>query len=75
MLFYPGGSDKRLVGIKLLVQTRDHLVDSWWYRQETRNGAVTGRRWPHSGVGQDFLLHRRAPLTKTTITRKQKSKK
>ena len=30
--------------------------------------AVTGRRCPHSGVGEDFLVHRPGPLTKTGIT-------
>ena len=27
--------------------------------------AVTGRRCPHSGVGEDFLGHRPGPLTKS----------
>ena len=34
--------------------------------------AVTGRRCPHSGVGEDFLGHRPSPLTKTGVTRERK---
>ena len=34
--------------------------------------AVTGRRCPHSGVGEDFLASRPGPLTKTGVTQKQK---
>ena len=34
--------------------------------------AVTGRRCPHSGVGEDFLGHRPGPLTKTGVTRERK---
>ena len=37
--------------------------------------AVTGRRCPHSGVGEDFLARRTGPLTKTGVTRKQKVSK
>ena len=40
-----------------------------------RARAVTGRQCPHSGVGQDFLLRRRVPLTETAVTRKQKVEK
>ena len=40
-----------------------------------RARAVTGRRCPHSGVGEDFLPHRRVPLMKMAVTRKQKVKK
>ena len=31
--------------------------------------AVTGRRCPHSGVGEDFLVHRPGPPTKTAVVR------
>ena len=34
--------------------------------------AVTGRRCPHSGVGQDFLPRRTCPLMKTAVIGKQK---
>ena len=34
--------------------------------------AVTGRRCPHSGVGEDFLARGMGPLTKTGVTQKQK---
>ena len=34
--------------------------------------AVTGRRCPHSGVGEDFLAHRPGPLTKMGVTREGK---
>ena len=34
--------------------------------------AVTGRRCPHSGVGEDFLVHRPGPLTKTGVSRERK---
>ena len=34
--------------------------------------AVTGRRCPHSGVGEDFLGHRSGRLTKTGVTRERK---
>ena len=34
--------------------------------------AVTGRRCPHSGVGEDFLVHRPGPITKTGVTRERK---
>ena len=34
--------------------------------------AVTGRRYPFSGVGKDFLVRRLGPLTKTGITRERK---
>ena len=37
-----------------------------------RARAVTGRRCPHSGVGEDFLGHRPGPLTKTGVTRERK---
>ena len=40
-----------------------------------RARAVTGRRCPHSGVGQDFLPRRRVTLTKTAGTREQKVEK
>ena len=33
---------------------------------------VTGRRCPHSGVGEEFLVHRPGPLTKTGVTRERK---
>ena len=35
---------------------------------------VTGRRCPYSGVGEDFLLRRTSPLTKTTVTWKREVK-
>ena len=34
--------------------------------------AVTGRRCPHSGVGEDFLVSRPGLLTKTGVTREWK---
>ena len=34
--------------------------------------AVTGRRCPHSGVVEDFLVRRSGPLTKTGVTQGQK---
>ena len=34
--------------------------------------AVTGRRCPHSGVGEDFLVHQPGPLTKTGVTQERK---
>ena len=34
--------------------------------------AVTGRRCPYSGVGEDFLGHRPGPLTKTGVTQERK---
>ena len=34
--------------------------------------AVTGRRCPHSGMGEDFLVSRPGPLKKTGVTREWK---
>ena len=38
-------------------------------------GAVTGRRCPHSGEGEDFLAHQPSLFTKTAVTRETKSPK
>ena len=50
-------------------------IHSWRFLSSPRAEsvrAVTGRRCPHSGVGEDFLVHRPGPLTKTGVTRERK---
>ena len=37
--------------------------------------AVTGRRCPHSGEGEDFLPRQMGPLTKKVVTQKRNVKK
>ena len=37
--------------------------------------AVTGRRCPHSGEGEEFLPRQMVPLTKTVVTQKRNAKK
>ena len=62
----------------ILVLVVEHLLQAYVYKyrlsspRAERASAVTVRQCPHSGVGQDFLLRRKVPLTETAVTRKRK---
>ena len=56
------------------------MSEKCWVKQLSRlraesARAVTGRRCPHSGEGEDFLPRQMVPLTKTDVTQKRNAKK
>ena len=56
------------------------MSEKCWVKQLSRlraesARAVTGRRCPHSGEGEDFLPRQMGPLTKTVVTQKRNVKK
>ena len=56
------------------------MSEKCWVKQLSRlraesATAVTGRRCPHSGEGEDFLPRQMGPLTKTVVTQKRNVKK
>ena len=56
------------------------MSEKCWVKQLSRlraesARAVTGRRCPHSGEGEDFLPRQMGPLTKTVVTQKRNAKK